>query len=131
MAPRKTTTATPAPAMTQAAIRKLVADSVATALDQQAATMARASSDNRSTAESGTSTIRKCTYKDFTACQSTYFKGTEGATGLARWFERTETVFVRSGCATENKVSFSTGTLLDDALSWWNATAQKIGTEET
>nr|GEW02378.1 hypothetical protein [Tanacetum cinerariifolium] len=39
MAPKKTSTST-APAMTQAAIRKLVADSVAAALKTQAATMA-------------------------------------------------------------------------------------------
>ncbi|GKB63568.1 putative reverse transcriptase domain-containing protein [Tanacetum coccineum] len=43
------------------------------------------------------------------------------AVGLIRWFERTESVFSRSRCAEENKVTFATGTLSDDALSWWNA----------
>jgi 3-deoxy-D-arabino-heptulosonate 7-phosphate (DAHP) synthase len=99
MAPRKTTTATSSPAMTQAAIRKLVADSVAAALEVQAAAMARTSSNNRATAESESAATRKCTYKDFIACKPCHFKGTEGVTELARWFERTETVFVRSGCA--------------------------------
>ena len=130
MAPRKTATATSSPAMTQAAIRKLVADSVAAALEEQAAAMARTSSNNRATAESESAATRKCTYKDFIACKPSHFKGTEGVTELARWFERTETVFVRSGCAAESRVSFATGTLLEDALSWWNATAQKIGVEE-
>ncbi|GKB99225.1 putative reverse transcriptase domain-containing protein [Tanacetum coccineum] len=41
------------------------------------------------------------------------------AVGLIRWFERTESVFSRSRCAEENKVKFATGTLTDDALSWY------------
>ncbi|GKB57632.1 reverse transcriptase domain-containing protein [Tanacetum coccineum] len=49
---------------------------------------------------------------------------------LIRWFERTESVFSRSNCAEENKVTFATGTLTDDALSWWNAYAQPIGIDQ-
>nr|GFA74136.1 hypothetical protein [Tanacetum cinerariifolium] len=30
----------------------------------------------------------------------------------------------------ENKVAFATGTLTNDALSWWNAYAQPIGIEQ-
>nr|GEW81943.1 reverse transcriptase domain-containing protein [Tanacetum cinerariifolium] len=33
-------------------------------------------------------------------------------------------------CAKKNKVSFVTGTLTNDALSWWNANAQPIGIEQ-
>ncbi|GJV83881.1 reverse transcriptase domain-containing protein [Tanacetum coccineum] len=76
--PPKRTSTSDTPAMTQDAIRKLVADSVTTALEAQAATMA-------------------------------------------------ESVFSRSKCAEENKVTFATGTLTDDALSWWNAYAQPMG----
>ncbi|GKA88062.1 hypothetical protein Tco_0809826, partial [Tanacetum coccineum] len=46
MSPKRTSTSE-APAMTQAAIRKLVADSVAAALEAQAATMANADNTNR------------------------------------------------------------------------------------
>ncbi|GJS07191.1 reverse transcriptase domain-containing protein [Tanacetum coccineum] len=35
-----------------------------------------------------------------------------------------------SNRAKENKVTFSTGTLTNDALSWWNAYAQPIGIEQ-
>ncbi|GJX13096.1 putative reverse transcriptase domain-containing protein [Tanacetum coccineum] len=42
----------------------------------------------------------------------------------------TESVFSRSNCAEENRVTFATGTLTDDALSWWNAYAQPIGIEQ-
>ncbi|GJS70754.1 reverse transcriptase domain-containing protein [Tanacetum coccineum] len=53
--------------------------------------------------------------------------GIEGAVDLIRWFERIESVFSRSNCAEENKVAFATGTLTDNALSWWNSYAQPIG----
>ncbi|GJU16968.1 hypothetical protein Tco_1144934 [Tanacetum coccineum] len=33
-------------------------------------------------------------------------------------------------CAEENKVTFATGTLTDDALSWWNSYAQPIGIDQ-
>ncbi|GKF44275.1 reverse transcriptase domain-containing protein, partial [Tanacetum coccineum] len=52
------------------------------------------------------------------------------AVDLIRWFERTESVFSRSKCAEEDRVTFSTGTLTDDALSWWNAHAQPMRIEQ-
>nr|GEV48880.1 reverse transcriptase domain-containing protein [Tanacetum cinerariifolium] len=55
---------------------------------------------------------------------------TEGAVGLICWFERTESVFSRSKCAEEDIVTFATGTLTTEALSWWNAYAQPIGIEQ-
>ncbi|GJW40149.1 reverse transcriptase domain-containing protein [Tanacetum coccineum] len=33
-------------------------------------------------------------------------------------------------CVEENKVTFATGTLTDDTLSWWNAYAQPMGIEQ-
>nr|GFB42394.1 reverse transcriptase domain-containing protein [Tanacetum cinerariifolium] len=55
----------------------------------------------------------------------------KGVVELIHWFKRTESVFSRSNCAKENKVAFATGTLTNDALSWWNAYAQPIGIEQT
>ncbi|GKB36037.1 reverse transcriptase domain-containing protein [Tanacetum coccineum] len=55
---------------------------------------------------------------------------TDGAVDLICWFEQTESVFSCSNCAEENKVVFATGTLTDDALSWWNAYIQPIGIEQ-
>ncbi|GJW53537.1 hypothetical protein Tco_0097622 [Tanacetum coccineum] len=68
----------------RAAIRKLVADSVAAALEAQAATMENADNTNRNTGQSGTLVARKCSYKEFMSCQPFNFKGTEGAVGLIR-----------------------------------------------
>ncbi|GKD80725.1 hypothetical protein Tco_1347564 [Tanacetum coccineum] len=64
--------------MTQAAIRQVIADGIAAALEAQAATM---ENTNRN-------------------------------------------------CAEEDRVTFATGTLTNDALSWWNAYAQPIGIEQ-
>ncbi|GJZ48935.1 reverse transcriptase domain-containing protein [Tanacetum coccineum] len=99
-------------------------------LKAQAASMASASNPNRNTGPTGTPVAKMGNYKEFISCQPFYFNGTEGAVDLIRWFERTESVFSRSNCAEENKVTFATGTLTDDALSWWNSYAQPIGIDQ-
>ncbi|GJU45439.1 reverse transcriptase domain-containing protein [Tanacetum coccineum] len=128
--PPKRTSTSEAPAMTQAAIRKLVTDSVTVALEAQAATMVNAGNTNRNTGEREAHVARKCSYKEFMSCQPINFKGSEGRVGLIRWFERTESVFSRSNCIEDCKVKFATGTLTEEALSWWNSFAQPIGIEE-
>ncbi|GJV38527.1 hypothetical protein Tco_1411004 [Tanacetum coccineum] len=121
--PPKRTSTSEAPAMTQAAIKKLVANSVATALEAQAATMANANNTNRNTGERKAPIARNYSYKEFMSCQPFNLKGSEGAVGLIRWFERTESVFSRSNCSKDCKVKFATGTLTEEALSWWNSFA--------
>ncbi|GJS25560.1 hypothetical protein Tco_0454192 [Tanacetum coccineum] len=124
--PPKRTSTSEAPAMTQAAIRKLVADSVATALEAQAAMMANADNTNRNTRTREAPVARKCSYKEFMSCQPINFIGMEGAVGLIRWFERTESVFSHSNCTEDCKIKFATGTLTKEALSWWNSFAQPM-----
>ncbi|GJW70725.1 hypothetical protein Tco_0127642 [Tanacetum coccineum] len=109
--PPKRTSTSETPAITLAAIQQLIANGIATALEAQAATMASASNPNRNTGPTGTPVAKTGNYKEFVSCQPFYFNGTEGAVGLIRWFERTESVFSRSNCAEENKVTFATGTL--------------------
>ncbi|GKF15953.1 reverse transcriptase domain-containing protein [Tanacetum coccineum] len=72
--------------------------------------MASASNPNRNTGPTGTPVSKTGNYKEFVICQPFYFNSTEGAVGLIRWFELTESVFSRSNCAEENKVTFATGT---------------------
>ncbi|GJR29950.1 reverse transcriptase domain-containing protein [Tanacetum coccineum] len=93
--------------MTQAAIWKLVVDSVVAALEAQAPTMASTDNPNRNTRPTETLVARKCTYKEFMSFQPFHFNGTEGAVGLIRWDLSTE-----------------------DALSWWNSYAKPIGIEQ-
>nr|GEW92305.1 reverse transcriptase domain-containing protein [Tanacetum cinerariifolium] len=104
--------------MTQTAIRKLVADSVTAALEAQAATMANANNPNRNIGPTGIPVVKMGNYKEFISCQPFYFNGMEGAVSLISWFKRTESVFSRSRSAEENNVTFASGTLTDDALSW-------------
>nr|GEZ83609.1 reverse transcriptase domain-containing protein [Tanacetum cinerariifolium] len=98
--------ASEAPAMTQAAIRQLVFDSIATALETQAITMANAENANRNPEPREAPVARKCSYKEFMSCQPFNFKGSEGAIGLIRWFEHTESVFSRSNYKKDCKVEF-------------------------
>nr|GEX85147.1 reverse transcriptase domain-containing protein [Tanacetum cinerariifolium] len=129
MAPKRASTSA-APAMTQAAIRKLVADSVASALEGQAATIANTGNTNKNKEHRETPVARKCSYKEFMNCRPFNFKGTKGVVSLIRWFERTESVFSRSNYTEDYKVKFSTGTLTKEALYWWISFAQPIGIEE-
>ncbi|GJZ53356.1 hypothetical protein Tco_0608241 [Tanacetum coccineum] len=73
MDPKRTPTSA-APDMSQAAIRKLVADSVSAALKAQDATMANADNTNRNTEQCETYVARKCSYKEFMSCQPFNFK---------------------------------------------------------
>ncbi|GJU32695.1 hypothetical protein Tco_1176284 [Tanacetum coccineum] len=93
--PPKRMSTSEAPTMTQAAIRKLVADSVTTALEAQAANIANTDNTTRPR-------------EALVARQS----------------------FSCSNCTEDCKVKFATGTLTEEALSWWNSFAQPIGIEE-
>ncbi|GJV44122.1 putative reverse transcriptase domain-containing protein [Tanacetum coccineum] len=129
--PKRTFTSE-APAMTQAwssgqLFGRLV---LPAALEAKVVTMANADNTNRNTGEREAPVARKCSYKEFMSCQTFNFKGSEGAIRLIRWFEQTESVFSRSNCTEDCKVKFATGTLTEEALSWWNSFAQPIRIEE-
>nr|GEU47550.1 reverse transcriptase domain-containing protein [Tanacetum cinerariifolium] len=95
--------------MPLAAIRQLIANGIAAALEAQAATMVNTDNPNRNIGPRETLVAKRGNYKEI---------------------ERTESVFSRSNCVEENNVTFATGTLTDDALSWWNAYAQPIRIEQ-
>ncbi|GKB67352.1 hypothetical protein Tco_0928764 [Tanacetum coccineum] len=83
------------PADRKAAIRKLVADSVTTTMEAQAANMANTDNTTR-----------------------------------PREAPMARQLFSCSNCTEDYKVKFATGTLTEEALSWWNYFAQPIGIEE-
>ncbi|GJU83275.1 hypothetical protein Tco_1285640 [Tanacetum coccineum] len=72
--PPKRASTTKAPAMTQDAIRKLVADSVTSALEAQAVTMTSTSNPDRNTGPTGTPAVKTGKYKEFISCQPFYLK---------------------------------------------------------
>ncbi|GJV62396.1 reverse transcriptase domain-containing protein [Tanacetum coccineum] len=112
--PPKRISTSEASAMTQAAIRKLVADSVTAALEAQDVTVTNANNTNRNTGEREAHVARKCSYKEFMSCQPINLKGSEGAVGLIHWFERTKSVFSRCNCIEDCKVKFSTVQKMED-----------------
>nr|GEX48648.1 reverse transcriptase domain-containing protein [Tanacetum cinerariifolium] len=116
-------------AITQAAIKKLVVDSVATALETQATTMVNADNANRNPEPREAPIAKRCSYKEFMSYQPFNFKGSEGTVGLIHWLKRTESVFSCSNYTKDCKVKFATGRLTKEALSWWNSFAQLIGIE--
>ncbi|GJW87956.1 reverse transcriptase domain-containing protein [Tanacetum coccineum] len=128
--PPKRTSKSETPTITLVAYQQLIANGIATALETQAATMASASNPNKNTGPTGIPVTKTGNYKEFVRCQSFYFNGTEEAVNLIRWFERTKSVFSRSNYVEENKVTFATSTLTDDALSWWNSYDQPIGIDQ-
>nr|GFC39163.1 reverse transcriptase domain-containing protein [Tanacetum cinerariifolium] len=65
----------------------------------------------------------------FLNSQPRNFKGIEGVVGLARWFEKMESVFHISNCVTNCQVKYATCTLLDSALTWWNFHVKTVGIE--
>ncbi|GJY10276.1 hypothetical protein Tco_0378461 [Tanacetum coccineum] len=83
--------------------------------------LANFDNSNRNTEPREIPIAKRGNYKEFINCQPSYFNGIEGVVDLIHWFERTESVFSRSKCAEEDRVTFAIGTLTDDALSWWNA----------
>ncbi|GJY08847.1 reverse transcriptase domain-containing protein, partial [Tanacetum coccineum] len=99
-------------------------------LEAQAAAMANTDNPNRNIGPREIPVAKRGNYKEFINCQPFYLNGTKGAVDLICWFERTESVFSHSKCAEEDRVTFATGTLTNDALSWWNAYAQPIGIEQ-
>ncbi|GKG29390.1 hypothetical protein Tco_0416755, partial [Tanacetum coccineum] len=104
--PPKRTSTSETPAITLAAIQQLINDGISSTLKAQAASMASASNPNRNIGPTGTSVAKTGNYKEFISCQPFYFNGTEGTVDLIRWFERIESVFSRSKCAEEDRVTF-------------------------
>ncbi|GKF54792.1 hypothetical protein Tco_0165132, partial [Tanacetum coccineum] len=116
--PPKRTSTSETPAITLAAIRQLINDGISSALKAQDATMANADNPNRNTGPREPPVAKRGNYKEFINYHPFYFNGTEGAVNLISWFERTKSVFSRSKYAEEDRVTFATGTLTNDSLSW-------------
>nr|GEX95136.1 hypothetical protein [Tanacetum cinerariifolium] len=125
--PPKRTSTSETPAITLATIQRLITDGIATALETRAI---NTNNTNMNLEPKETPIAKRGNYKEFISCQPFYFNGMEGAIGLIRSFKRTESVFSRNKCAEEDRVTFATGTLTNDALSWWNAYTQPIGIEQ-
>ncbi|XP_022031400.1 uncharacterized protein LOC110932367 [Helianthus annuus] len=72
---------------------------------------------------------RRCTYKDFMACNPATYDGKIDPIACQRWISNIEAVFIRSRCDNEDKVMFATGQLTFQAKDWWDAHSKEIGEE--
>nr|GEW08263.1 putative reverse transcriptase domain-containing protein [Tanacetum cinerariifolium] len=84
--PKRTTTTTTH--MTDAAIKALIAQGVATVLAEYEANTGSGNGEDNHDSGSDRRTkraARECTYSDFLKCQPLNFKGTEGVVGLTQW----------------------------------------------
>ncbi|GJY10554.1 hypothetical protein Tco_0378739 [Tanacetum coccineum] len=119
--------------MTQAAIRRMIKESVDAAIAAERARQANVRNDasgsgpvrGRDTAPA----VRECTFAGFMKCNPAAFRGVEGAVELRRWFEKTESVFEISECAEGKKVKFAAATLEGPALTWWKTKVATMGLE--
>ena len=84
-------TSNPGVIITTADVQRMISEGIAAARETD-----RLNNTIGTSHEDSASTLRKCTYKDFMTCKPTTFRGTEGVTEMAHWFEQIETVFKRS-----------------------------------
>ncbi|GJU02238.1 hypothetical protein Tco_1112576 [Tanacetum coccineum] len=111
--------------LTQAAIRRMIKESVDAAIAAERARHANAGNEARGSGpvkgQDATLVVRECTIAGFMKCNPNIFHGTKEAVKLRRWFAKTESVFGISECAEGKKVKFAAATLQGPALTWWNA----------
>ncbi|GJT83901.1 hypothetical protein Tco_1058243 [Tanacetum coccineum] len=65
-----------------------------------------------------------CTYKEFLACMPRDFDGKGGVILLTRWIEKMESVMDISGCVSNQKVKYTSSSLINKALTWRNTQIQ-------
>ncbi|GKE21484.1 reverse transcriptase domain-containing protein [Tanacetum coccineum] len=127
MPPKRTTTP-----MTDAAIKALIAQGVATTLAKYEANRGSGNGDDSHNSRSGRRTERatcECAYSDFLKCQPLNFNGTEGVVGLTYLFEKMEYVFHIRNCTVACQIKFATCTLQGNALTWWNSHVKTVSHE--
>ncbi|GJR03909.1 reverse transcriptase domain-containing protein [Tanacetum coccineum] len=131
--------------MTPEAIKELINQRVAEALAAYEANHAAGlvvesesqngdDGDNKMAGETETETVGekwKRKWRRQWESSTTQPKGTEGVVRLTKWFEKMETVFHISNCPDRYQVKYVTCTLLNIALTWWNAYKRTIGVDAT
>ncbi|GKD94986.1 putative reverse transcriptase domain-containing protein [Tanacetum coccineum] len=94
--------------LTQAAIHRMIKESVDVAIAAERARHANVRNDARGSGPA---------------------RGQDAAPVVREWFEKTESVFGISKCAKSKKVKFVAATLQGPTLTWWNAKVSTMGLE--
>nr|GEV04697.1 hypothetical protein [Tanacetum cinerariifolium] len=127
LATTTTTTTTP---MTNAQLKVVIDNGIADAL---AAHDSNRSQNGKDSHDSGMGVRRQaplaseCTYQDFMKYKPLYFYGTKRVIELTQWFKRKKIGFYISNQTIENQIKFTTYTLLESALTWWNSHVKTVG----
>nr|GFB23840.1 putative reverse transcriptase domain-containing protein [Tanacetum cinerariifolium] len=58
------------------------------------------------------------------------FQGTKGVVGLTRWLKKMESVFQISNCTVACQVKFTSCTLQESTLTWWNSYMRAVGQDD-
>nr|GEY26957.1 putative reverse transcriptase domain-containing protein [Tanacetum cinerariifolium] len=146
----------PPKAMSEARIREIIRDQLATSMNEFMANMNNGAGGSGGAGDSGGAgrsggtggnaggggnagrtgvrgagptvpELTGCAYVTFTKCDPLPFNGTKGAVGLCQWFKRLESVFQITECKEKDKVKFAMATLYGRALTWWNGRKKAIG----
>nr|GEY25590.1 putative reverse transcriptase domain-containing protein [Tanacetum cinerariifolium] len=119
--------------MTQAAIHRMIKDSVDTAIaadqERQANVRNDASRSGPVRGQDAAPAVHEYTFAGFMKCNSAVFCGVERAIKLRRWFEKTKSVFKISECAEGKKVKFIAVILEGPSLTWWKTKVATMGLE--
>nr|GEV94326.1 putative zinc finger, CCHC-type, retrotransposon Gag domain protein [Tanacetum cinerariifolium] len=119
--------------MTQAAIRRMIKDSVYTAIaaerERQANVRNDASRSGPVRGQDATPVVHEYTFAGFMKCNSAVFCGVERVIKLQRWFEKTKSVFEISECAEGKNVKFTAVILEGPSLTWWKTKVATMGLE--
>ncbi|GJV04218.1 hypothetical protein Tco_1337787 [Tanacetum coccineum] len=119
--------------MTQAAIRRMIKESVDAAIAAERARQVNVKNDASGSGlvrgQDTAPAVRECTFVGFMKCNLAVFCGVEGVVKLQRWFKKTESVFEISECAEGKKVKFPATTLEGPALTWWKTKVATMGLE--
>nr|GEY42889.1 zf-CCHC domain-containing protein/UBN2 domain-containing protein [Tanacetum cinerariifolium] len=115
--------------MTQAAIRRMIKDSVDASIATEQARQANVRNDasgfGPARGQDAAPAVRECTFSRFMKCNPSVL----GTVKLRRWFEKTKSVFKISECVEGKKVKFIAATLEGPALTWWKSKVATIGLE--
>ncbi|GKD85344.1 putative reverse transcriptase domain-containing protein [Tanacetum coccineum] len=110
--------------MTNAQIKALIAQGVATALAAYEATRGSGngddSHDSRNCRRRQAPPAHECTYSNFLKYQLLNFKGTKGVVDLTQWFEKMEYVFHISNCIVACQIKFATCEIKKLEIKLWN-----------
>ncbi|GKC97968.1 putative reverse transcriptase domain-containing protein [Tanacetum coccineum] len=107
--------------MTQAAMRRLIKESVDAAIaaerERQAKVKNDASGSGPVRGQDTAPAVHECTFAGFMKCNPTVFRRIEVAVELRRQFEKTKSIFRISECVEGKKVRFTAATLEGPALT--------------